>query len=449
MREPLRDACAPSGGRDVGATSRRTRRAPATSTSGEHVARAVVRRPSCTPAPRPRAGTSARTCRRRGRAARSRRTRAATPAVSTFERRLRRVRRRTPRRATATRCGACARRARQREVVVRRAAACRTGTMIGSYAQIRGYVPGCCASPSSSAAPPFEWPARERASDRRRGRGGRRHRERVVGEAVPRVVRLVERRRVAVAVAAEVERPDAPARARRAGRRPAPRPGRGSRSGARAAPARRCRPSRARRGRRRTASKRVRSGARHGARASWHRVLSEVEATVEAANARVLRRRSRPATATGDGRRSGARRIRVAASTRSPSWPTAARLGPRRGLRGTRIFANDRVHRSSSLTDERFVHVPGTTAWVTCDENILQAGSSPSKAVSDPRRASRAGGSARDERRSCSTDGRWRMVLHHGSSVGTIVRDTATVDASATRAGVSCLLGGVVLDRLA
>ena len=80
--------------------------------------------------------------------------------------------------------------------------------MIGSYAQIRGNVPGRFCSPRINAAPPFEWPHATSVGitgDAEVLGDG----EHVVGEAVPRVVGVG---RVAVAVAAEVERPHVPAR---------------------------------------------------------------------------------------------------------------------------------------------------------------------------------------------------------------------------------------------
>ncbi len=80
--------------------------------------------------------------------------------------------------------------------------------MIGSYAQIRGNVPGRFCSPRISAAPPFECPHATSV-----GVAGDAEvfgdREHVVGEAVPRVVDIG---RVTVAVTAEVERPHVSAR---------------------------------------------------------------------------------------------------------------------------------------------------------------------------------------------------------------------------------------------
>ena len=82
---------------------------------------------------------------------------------------------------------------------------CSDGKMIGSYAQMRANVPGRLCSPRISAAPPFEWPHATSAGSPARPRCSATATH-VVGEPVPRVVDVG---RVAVAVAAEVERPDA------------------------------------------------------------------------------------------------------------------------------------------------------------------------------------------------------------------------------------------------
>jgi len=97
-----------------------------------------------------------------------------------------------------------------------------------------------------------------------------------------------------------------------------------------------------------------------------------------------------------------------------PGWPT---------LRGwQKVFGSwEAIFRNTSfiqfvLTDEQVV-VCGATAWVTLDENILQAQGSPDE-----------GGAADTAELSGSRvaatnvfvhDGaRWRLVLHHGSPVG-------------------------------
>src|SRR4029450_5797170 len=58
-------------------------------------------------------------------------------------------------------------------------------------------------------------------------------------------------------------------------------------------------------------------------------------------------------------------------------------------------------HLQFILTDEK-VHLSGEVAWVTVDENLIsEQGGPPGAAVTVSRRI----------------DGRWRMVLHHGSPV--------------------------------
>ena len=53
------------------------------------------------------------------------------------------------------------------------------------------------------------------------------------------------------------------------------------------------------------------------------------------------------------------------------------------------------------VTDEQ-VHVEGTMAWVTCDENLIDAGGTQAVAASNV---------------FVEGDGRWRLVHHHGSPV--------------------------------
>lgn len=90
------------------------------------------------------------------------------------------------------------------------------------------------------------------------------------------------------------------------------------------------------------------------------------------------------------------------------------------------IFANT-AYLQFVLTDE-VVTVAGATAWVTLDENLLQS-VSPASAGSEPEAGGIggiAGSGASDELAAARIaalnvfvrdDGRWRMVVHHGSPV--------------------------------
>jgi ketosteroid isomerase-like protein len=96
-----------------------------------------------------------------------------------------------------------------------------------------------------------------------------------------------------------------------------------------------------------------------------------------------------------------------------PGWPTlhgwARVLGS-----WDAIFANT-AFIQFVLTDE-VVNVSGDAAWVTCDENILQSGGSRDGGEDV---AELQGGRVAAVNMFVRTDGRWRMVLHHGSSVAT------------------------------
>jgi len=94
-----------------------------------------------------------------------------------------------------------------------------------------------------------------------------------------------------------------------------------------------------------------------------------------------------------------------------PGWPTLHGW-PRVAGSWDAIFANT-AFIQFVLTDEA-VHVSGTTAWVTCDENILQAGGSREGGED---LAELQGGLVAATNVFVFDDGRWRMVLHHGSPV--------------------------------
>jgi ketosteroid isomerase-like protein len=102
-----------------------------------------------------------------------------------------------------------------------------------------------------------------------------------------------------------------------------------------------------------------------------------------------------------------------------PGWPTLHGWARVAGSWDA-IFANT-AFIQFVLTDET-VRVSGATAWVTCDENILQAGGSR-EAGEDL--AELQGGLVAATNVFVLDDGHWRMVLHHGSPV-------ATGDAEAT-----------------
>lgn len=68
------------------------------------------------------------------------------------------------------------------------------------------------------------------------------------------------------------------------------------------------------------------------------------------------------------------------------------------------------------LTDEH-IHVVGDAAWVTVDENILQASGSPDGGGADTEELS--GSSVAALNVFTRDGGTWRMVAHHGSPVST------------------------------
>ena len=96
-----------------------------------------------------------------------------------------------------------------------------------------------------------------------------------------------------------------------------------------------------------------------------------------------------------------------------PGWPTlhgwARVAGSWDAIFGNTAFIQ------FVLTDE-VVNVAGSTAWVTCDENILQAGSSREGGEDV---AELQGGRVAAVNVFVLTDAGWRMVLHHGSAVAT------------------------------
>ena len=104
-------------------------------------------------------------------------------------------------------------------------------------------------------------------------------------------------------------------------------------------------------------------------------------------------------------------------SVTHPGWPTlhgwARVAGSWDAIFGNTAFIQ------FVLTDE-VVHVAGSTAWVTCDENILQANSSREGGEDV---AELQGGRVAAVNVFVLTDGRWRIVLHHGSPVATDERE--------------------------
>jgi ketosteroid isomerase-like protein len=106
-----------------------------------------------------------------------------------------------------------------------------------------------------------------------------------------------------------------------------------------------------------------------------------------------------------------------------PGWPTL-RGWARVGGSWDAIFANT-PYIQFVLTEE-VVSVAGEVAWVTLDENILQAhATGPSDPASEAHPAGQselAGGELSGASVAATnvfvlSDGVWRMVVHHGSSV--------------------------------
>jgi len=100
-------------------------------------------------------------------------------------------------------------------------------------------------------------------------------------------------------------------------------------------------------------------------------------------------------------------------SVTHPGWPTLRGWARIAGAWDA-IFANT-AFIQFVLTDE-VVHIAGETAWVTVDENILQAGSSREGGEDV---AELQGGRVAAVNVFVRDGVRWRMVLHHGSSVAT------------------------------
>jgi ketosteroid isomerase-like protein len=96
-----------------------------------------------------------------------------------------------------------------------------------------------------------------------------------------------------------------------------------------------------------------------------------------------------------------------------PGWPTLH--GWARVLGSWDAIFSNTAFIQFVLTDE-VVHVSGATAWVTCDENILQSGSSREGGEDV---AELQGGRVAAVNVFVHDEGRWRMVLHHGSPVAT------------------------------
>jgi ketosteroid isomerase-like protein len=106
-------------------------------------------------------------------------------------------------------------------------------------------------------------------------------------------------------------------------------------------------------------------------------------------------------------------------SVTHPGWPTLHGWSRVAGS-WEAIFTNT-AFIQFVLTDE-VIQVSGTTAWVTCDENILQAGSSREGGEDV---AELQGGRVAATNVFVLDDGRWRMVLHHGSPVAGAPDDAA------------------------
>lgn len=100
-------------------------------------------------------------------------------------------------------------------------------------------------------------------------------------------------------------------------------------------------------------------------------------------------------------------------SVTHPGWPTL-RGWARVAGSWEAIFANT-PYIQFVLTDEEVV-VAGDVAWVTLDENILQATGSPDGGGADTQELSGARVAAINV--FVRARGGWRMVVHHGAPVG-------------------------------
>ena len=105
-------------------------------------------------------------------------------------------------------------------------------------------------------------------------------------------------------------------------------------------------------------------------------------------------------------------------SVTHPGWPTLHGWARVAGSWDA-IFAQHRVHPVRADRRGR-ARRRATTAWVTCDENILQAGGSREGGEDV---AELQGGRVAAVNMFVHDDGRWRMVLHHGSPVATDERE--------------------------
>lgn len=101
-----------------------------------------------------------------------------------------------------------------------------------------------------------------------------------------------------------------------------------------------------------------------------------------------------------------------------PGWPTLQ--GWARVVGSWDAIFSGTPYIQFVLTDER-VHVVGDAAWITLDENILQATGSPDGGGADTEELS--GSSVAALNLFTREDGGWRMVAHHGSPVGAMEMD--------------------------